>query len=114
MITDAGMIEAMAPITTTLMIIFALAWLLFETKWLTVRLPYGAVRPSISEFLNIALGMVFLVVGLSISPLFGIPPNIPKYYRRYIQRVRKNTGNPFWLPDRLIREKVKETVNENS
>ena len=66
---------------TIIMIGIALIWLGYETKWLTIRLPYG--RKILLHFgteglIKIATGMVFLAVGFIMFPI--VAAKIRRWY----------------------------------
>ena len=42
-------------------IIIAFYWLMYETKWLTVRLPYGRLLINITQLVAIAVGIMVMV-----------------------------------------------------
>ncbi len=60
-------------IITLIIILIPFYWLMIETNWLRVRLLYGV--PSI---IMMAIGMIFIAVGLIMSPVFKQRDNIPR------------------------------------
>lgn len=64
----------------------------------------GRGKIDIGAILMMGIGMVFLGIGLCLDFV-----GVPAYYRRYIERERKNRGDFLWLPDNFdeIVEKLK-------
>lgn len=99
-------------VITIIAVALAFGWLLWESKWLTVRLAMPPERGvlDLTSLINIA---ITVVIGIALLGAFLPIQGIPAYYRRYIERARKNKEDPFWLPDNFY-ETVKRLKGENS